>query len=491
MPKLSDDLRTLSREAYLYLYSLVTMEATRRQMTNVDPAAQAAMGPPNQFHHIREFPEAEFRAVVRPNFDTLYSSAWIDLSNGPVRVSAPDVDGRYYMLPMLDMWAEVFANPGKRTTGTGPLDLVLVAPGEKETAPRGEQVIEAPTPWVWVIGRTQTNGPSDYEAVNAIQDKLKVEPVGDPAPFEVDPDVDTKTEPLRLVNGMGAAEFFSFAAGPLALNPPHATDFSILSRISALGVIPGEPFDASRFTEDELSEIEAGVDEAKERLLAAVPELGRKSNGWMLTTDSIGVYGNFYLKRSVVAEIGLGANPPEDAVYPLLLADADGNPTDGDRDYVIHFDADKLPPVAAFWSITMYDAEGFQVPNEIDRFAIGDRDALKYNGDGSLDIYIQKENPGHEREANWLPSASGPSGITMRLYAPDESVLAGSWSPPLFAARRSMRIARRRAHGKVIYPNIPLRDQAGPRWSRFSGISRRAPAFRRTFRCCGFWPLPS
>src|SRR5262249_21390546 len=150
--------------------------------------------------------------------------------------------------------------------------------------------------------------------------------------------------------------------------------------------------------------------------------------------ESIGVYGNSYLKRAVVAQAGLGANPPEDAIYPVLLADADGKPTNGDSDYVIHFDADALPPVAACWSITMYDAEGFQVPNELHRFAVGDRDPLVYNADGSLDIYVQKQNPGPEREPNWLPAASGPSGITMRLYAPLASALAGSWEPP--AVRR-------------------------------------------------------
>ena len=430
MAKLSDDLRTLAKEAYVYLYPLATMEATRRQMVNADPAKKPPMGPPNAFHHIRSFPDAEFRAVVRPNFDTLYSSAWIDLSQGPVRIQAPDTQDRYYMLPMLDMWSDVFANPGKRTTGTGPLDVVLVGPGGGDAAPAGATVIAAPTPWVWVIGRTQTNGPADYDAVAAVQDGFVATPLGDAPAFAPDPDADTETEPLRLVNAMSGAEYFAFAAEPLAVNPPHATDFSVLARIATLGIVPGEEFDAGRFSAEELAEIEAGVAEAKETLPAAVPSIGRHANGWMMSTDSIGVYGNYYLKRAVVAEIGLGANPPEDAIYPVLLADADGNPTNGDNDYVIHFEADELPPVAAFWSITMYDAEGFQVPNELDRFAIGDRDPLVFNADGSLDVYMQRQNPGPEKEANWLPAASGPSGITMRLYAPLASALDGTWSPP-------------------------------------------------------------
>lgn len=431
MTKLSDDLRTLSREAYVYLYPLVTMEATRRQMTNADPGRKPGMGPPNAFHHIRQFPTADFRAVVRPNFDTLYSSAWIDLRSGPVRIDSPDTDDRYFMLPMLDMWSDVFANPGKRTTGTGAQAYVLVGPGQHApTVADGATVIKATTPWVWVIGRTQTNGPADYGAVNAVQDGFRVTSLGDPEPFQADPDADTTTEPLRLVNAMDAVEYFSFAAGPLAEHPPHATDFSILARIAALGVAPGAKFDPSRFDQDEVALIEAGVADAKQVIAASLPHIGAHMNGWLMSTDSMGVYGNYYLKRALVAEVGLGANPPEDAVYPVLLADADGNPTDGDRDYVVHFDADTLPPVAAFWSITMYDAEGFQVANEIDRFAIGDRDPLAFNPDGSLDIYMQKENPGPDKEANWLPSASGPSGITMRLYAPDAAALDGTWAPP-------------------------------------------------------------
>ncbi|HSC73021.1 MAG TPA: DUF1214 domain-containing protein, partial [Gaiellaceae bacterium] len=157
---------------------------------------------------------------------------------------------------------------------------------------------------------------------------------------------------------------------------------------------------------------------------------GTQVNGWSVSTETIGVYGNAYLKRATVALGGLGANPPEDAVYPILLVDSDGDPTTGDQNYVIHFDADKLPPVDAFWSITMYDAEGYQVANQLDRFAIGDRDRLSYNPDGSLDIFIQQSNPGPDREANWLPAATGPLGITMRLYAPRPEILDRRWAPP-------------------------------------------------------------
>lgn len=428
MTTLASDPRTLAFEAYVYLYPLVTMEATRRQVVNVAEGERPGFGPPNAFHHIRAFPDADFRAVVRPNFDTLYSSAWVDLSAGPVVVHAPDTGDRYYMLPMLDMWTDVFANPGKRTTGTGARDIVLLPPRWTGDVPAGDDVIEAPTPWVWIIGRTQTNGPADYSAVHAVQDGYRITAVN-PTTHAIDPTQDTATEPLRLVNGLDAPDFFTLACEAMMTNPPHPTDYSILSRIAGIGIVPGRPFDREALDGSALDEVRTGARDALQAIAAAPPTLGRHADGWIVATE-MGVYGNSYLRRAVVTLVGLGANPAEDAVYPLLAIDADGQPPTGDRDYVLHFPADGLPPAEAFWSITMYDAEGFQAANAIDRFAIGDRDPLVYNPDGSLDIVIQHADPGPDLQANWLPAPRGALGITMRLYAPRREVLAGGWDPP-------------------------------------------------------------
>lgn len=434
MSVLDSDPRTLSREAYTYLYPLVTMELTRRQMCNAQADERPGFGPANRFSHIREFPPADFRVVVRPNFDTLYSSGWIDLTAGPVQIDVPDSDDRYYMLPMLDMWTDVFANPGKRTTGTGAQSFVLTAPGYEGPVPAGATRIEAPTVRVWIIGRTQTNGPADYAAVRTFQDRLRITELGGRAEHIIDPDLDMQTEPLRLVNAMSAVEFLAFGAELMKVYDPHHTDFSQLSRMELLGLVPGQDFDPSRFDASQLAEIEAGAVEARETLASSLPKMGQVTNGWMTAADTMGVYGNYYLKRALVTEVGLGANPAEDAVYPVLITDASGLPLSGQHRYVMHFDADKLPPVSAFWSITMYDAEGFQVANEINRFAIGDRDELVFNPDGSLDIYLQHVNPGPERVSNWLPSPEDALGVTMRLYAPGQQVLHGTWTPP--AVRR-------------------------------------------------------
>jgi hypothetical protein len=430
--------RQIGIEAYVYFYPLITMEVTRRVMTNVPPGVKDGFGPSNQFHHMKAFPTADLRVVVRPNFDTLYSSGWLDLTQEPVVITAPDTAGRYYLLPMLDMWSDVFAVPGKRTSGTGPGQWAIVPPGWSGKLPKGVERIDSPTPHVWVIGRTQTNGPADYEHVHAIQAGYTITPLSrwgkspaKPAAFKADPSVDMKTDPLHQVNSMSAAAYFALAAELWKTNPPHITDWSQAARIKQLGLTPGKSYDLSKAPEAVRRGLEGVPAEALAGIQSKIPTLARVVNGWQMNTDTMGVYGNYYLKRAIVAMVGLGANQPDDAVYPLCLADAEGQPLKGENRYVIHFDKANLPPVSGFWSITMYDAEGFQVANPIDRFAIGDRDALKYNADGSLDIHIQSDSPGKDKESNWLPAPKqGVLGVTMRLYAPNASVLRGEWAPP-------------------------------------------------------------
>ncbi|MEU9397151.1 DUF1254 domain-containing protein [Streptomyces sp. NPDC048324] len=429
MSMLSADLRTLSREAYVYLYPLVMMDVTRRQTIALPAGVKPGYGPPNQFHHLRAFPPADFRAVVRPNFDTLYSNAWVDLTAGPVVLRVADTAERYYMLPLMDMWTDVFATIGQRTTGTGDQDYLVVGPDHQGETPPNVTVVHAPTPHVWIIGRTQTNGPADYEAVHKVQDGYTLA-AHNPTEHTPDPGMDLETDALTLVNGLSAVRFFTHAAQALAVNPPHAADFSVLARIAHLGVVPGHAFDADRFDGDALAAVEAGADDARRTILGSPAAFGTETAGWRTSTDNMGVYGNSYLKRAVIAAGGLGANPPEDAVYPVLTSDADGAPVVGENDYVLHFDAGALPPADAFWSITMYDAEGFPAANALDRFALGDRDVLAYNADGSLDIHVSHRDPGPERRPNWLPAPLGPLGITMRVYAPRAEALDGRWNPP-------------------------------------------------------------
>lgn len=435
------DTHRIGLELYTYLYPLVTMEVTRRQMTNARPGAVAGRGPMNAFVHMREFPAADFRDVVRPNFDTLYSPAWLDLAEEPLVVSAPDTQGRYYLLPMYDMWSDAFAAPGWRTTGTGAAAWALLPPGWSGDLPGDVRPIACPTSTVWIIGRTLTNGSQDYAAVNAVQDRFAITPLSvwpatsAPVVARIDPDVDDHTEPLRQVNAMSMVDYLTLASELLIAHPPHATDFGIVERARRIGFHAGERFDPSGWEPGVLAALESVPQEAVAHMVSVLPTVARVTNGWSMNTDTMGVYGNFYLKRAIVAMAGLGANQPEDAIYPLEIAAADGAPADGANDYILRFPADALPPADAFWSVTMYDEEGFQIANPIDRFAIGSYSDLRHDADGSITLVIQHQDPGGDATGNWLPAPAGPFSLCMRLYAPRPEALDGRWNPPALARK--------------------------------------------------------
>jgi hypothetical protein len=424
-------------EAYLYLYPLVIMDVTRRQATSVEAGKVLGRAPMNTFMQIPTFPPAEFRDVVRPNFDTLYSIAWLDLTKEPTIISVPDTGGRYYMLPMLDMWTDVFANPGKRATGTKEGHFALVPPGWSGKLPDGVKRIDSPTGMVWIIGRTQTNGPADYKAVHKVQAGYTLTKLSEwgkepsPVTAEIDPDVDMKTPPMIQVHKMAPGDFFAYAAELMKINPPHSTDHDMVARLARIGIVPGESFDFGEAEPAVKKALEKAAGDALKTMQEKATTITPLVNGWQIATDTIGVYGNSYLKRAIIAMVGLGANPPEDAVYPMSVVDAEGKPLDAASKYVLRFKKDEIPPVEAFWSLTLYDKDGFPVPNRLKRQALGDRDKLKFDSDGSLEIYIQAGSPGKDRKANWLPAPkSGPFGVVLRLYAPKREVLDHRWVPP-------------------------------------------------------------
>jgi hypothetical protein len=239
-----------------------------------------------------------------------------------------------------------------------------------------------------------------------------------------------KTPPKVQVDGMSADRFFAYAAELLKTVPPHLTDQPILARLKRIGFEPGKRFDLDKADSSLRRALATAPEEARQLMAWKVPTMARIANGWSMNTDTMGVYGNYYLKRAIVAQLGLGANLPEDAIYPANLADDTGKSLDGANRYVLHFDKGTTPPVDAFWSITLYDADGFQVANALDRFAISSWMPLKENADGSLDLYFQNDSPGADKEANWLPAPKAPFNLTMRLYAPQQAALVGKWNPP-------------------------------------------------------------
>lgn len=425
-------------EAVVYGLPLVIMDITRAKTTNVaKPDGFAA--PVNQFVNVRAFPDASFKGVVRANVDTLYSSAFLDLSAEPIVLSVPDTHGRYYLMPMLDAWTNVFASPGKRTTGVKAGNFAITGPGWQGALPKGVTELKSPTNMVWIIGRTQTNGPKDYPAVHKIQDGYKLTPLsafGKPyAPPEgkVDSNVDMNTPPVEQVRKMSAEAFFNRMAALLKSNPPPASDAPILEKLKTIGVAPGERFELAKLDPAVAKGLERSVAVALEKLQAASEETGAPVNGWRVPPMILGDYGSNYGARAVVALIGLGANLPQDAVYPSAFVDGDGKTLNGANKYVIRFDKDSLPPVKAFWSVTMYNPESFFVANSINRYAISSWMPLKKNKDGSLDLYLQHDSPGKDREANWLPANDKDFNVTLRMYWPKDkapSIIDGSWKPP-------------------------------------------------------------
>jgi hypothetical protein len=435
--------RDAAIEAYIYAYPLVTMEYTRRVMTNV-AAPEGTRGPMGQFVRLREYPSAKFRDVTAPNADTLYTTAWLDVSKEPWIVSLPDMKGRYYLLPMLDGWTNVFQVPGKRTTGTGAQKYAITGPGWKGTLPKGVTEYKSPTGMVWILGRIYCTGtPEDYKEVHALQDQVSVVPLSaygkpyKPAPGKVDPSIDMKTAVRDQVNALDGAAYFKLFAELMKTNPPAADDAPMVAKMAKLGLVPGQGFDVSKLDAAVANGIAEAPKPAQDKIMRQMKE-GlltkdfRLENGWLFTTKT-GLYGTNYLQRALVTAIGLGANRPQDAVYPTSEGPDLVKKYSGANKYVMRFEKGKLPPVDGFWSLTMYDAQYFFVDNPLNRYTLSQRNALKTNPDGSTDLYVQHESPGKDKESNWLPAPAGDFILMMRLYWPKEtppSLIDGSWKIP-------------------------------------------------------------
>jgi hypothetical protein len=427
----------VATDAYIYGYPLVTMEMTRRVVTNV-PAVEGTRGPMGQFIKLRQYPDASFRDVTAPNADTLYTTAFVDVRDEPWVISIPDMKDRYFLFPMLDGWTNVFHVPGKRTTGTKAQTYAITGPGWKGKLPAGVKKYKSPTSIVWILGRIYCTGTAeDYATVHALQDQCKLVPLSSygksytPPPGTVDPSVDMKTAVREQVNRMDAVAYFTLLADLMKRNPPAAADAPELAKFAKIGLVAGKDFDASKLKADFAKRI---PQVANDRIMLQfkVNKAVKDVNGWAFDTET-GIYGTDYLNRALVTAIGLGANRVQDAVYPTSLKDAEDREYSGANKYVMHFPKGKLPPVSGFWSLTMYDADYFFVANPINRYSISARQHLKPNADGSVDLYVQNESPGGDKESNWLPAPKGKFVLMLRMYWPKEkspSILNGSWAPP-------------------------------------------------------------
>jgi hypothetical protein len=427
----------LATDAYIFGYPLVTMEMTRRIMTNV-AKPEGTRAPMGQFVKARSYPDASFRDVTAPNADTLYTTAWIDVGKEPWVLGIPDMKDRYFLFPMLDGWTTVFQVPGKRTTGTKAQTYAITGPGWKGTLPAGVTEYKSSTNMVWILGRIYCTGtPEDYKAVHALQDQCTLVPLssyGKPftaAAGTVDAAQDMKTAVRDQVNKLSANEYFTLLCKLMKDNPPVAADAPEIKKFEKIGIVPGKDFDASKLNADFAKRIPE-VSQDRIMLQFKINPAIKNVNGFAFTTKT-GIYGTDYLIRALVTAIGLGANRPQDAVYPTSQKDAEGKAYDGANKYVMRFPKGQLPPVRGFWSLTMYDANYFFVANPLNRYSISARQNLKTNPDGSTDLYIQNESPGKDKESNWLPAPKDKFILMLRMYWPNESnpsIINGSWKIP-------------------------------------------------------------
>ena len=444
-------LATAASDSYIYGLAPVLEYYTERINTDVVRPNSTGRAPINQFANVATFPNPSSTVIVRPNADTLYSTAWLDLSKGPIVLSYPNTNGRYFLFQLLDAYTNTFASLGARTDGTGAKSFLIAGPNWEGKVPAGLTLVKAPTDTVWIIGRTETlDTPSDIAAVNALQAQYKLTPLAHwrdpnykPPEGRVDPNIDTKDTPTQQALALDGEQFFTLLAKVLRRNPPLKQDTTIVKELAELGIEPDERFNWNRLSQAQQTAItDAVADRTSTGLPTRVADdiannvgVSQVSNGWTERLDptEIGAYGTNYDARAVIAIGGLGANLPQDAIYPSTSVDSNGVALNSGTSYVLHFDKSQLPPVGAFWSLTVYDKNGYFVSNPINRYSTGSlHPELTYNADGSLDIYLQPTDPGGSKTSNWLPTPSTPSpfNLTLRLYEPSAAALNGTWTPP-------------------------------------------------------------
>lgn len=437
-----EEAKQIAIDAYIYGYSLITTDVTRVQMSNV-PALEALRGPVNQFVNVKRYPPADYRGVSAPNADTLYSLAWIDLSE-PQVFSHPDMGDRFYLFPMVDLWMTIFDSPGARTAGGAAGNYLLTGPGWEGEVPAGLKHISCATRYMVILGRTYADGTEqDYEAVNALQAQYKITPLsawGKPftytaPPVDPNPGYNMTDKPQAAILALGTEGYFNKLAQLMASTaPPAKEDAPILQRMAKLGIVPGQQFELSKLDPAVQTALKDIPQAALDKISANEKTLGVMVNGWNVS-KGLGVYGTDYLKRAVVAAFGWPANLQDDAVYPYATVDSEGQTLTGANKYTLTFAKGELPPVKGFWSFTMYEIDQgwWFVPNPLNRFTVSLRNNPTFNDDGSLTLYFQSESPGKEKENNWLPAPKGDFIPMLRMYWPNltaPSIVDGTWKPP-------------------------------------------------------------
>lgn len=420
-----DDLRTAAREAWIYGLPLIQTAAARARET-------AGGHGVNSFVHVRELATSRSRGGTAPNNDTLYSSAWLDLSAGPVTITVPPTGGRYFSLALMDLFTNNFSVIGARRTGGDGGDFTVMGPpgrmgvGDvtvpKPRMPHFHKPISSPGQWVWAVARTLVSGPADLTAAHAVQDALELRAHAGHAPGDF------------AASDAAWNDYFYSVQQLIWQSPPPLADHAFFRRIAPLQLGEHEGFEKARFADAEVGEIEAGVAEAR-ALLSAPVDRGEAVRGWIYPKPNLGDFGQDYLYRARTSVSGIAALPPSEAMYMRAVGPEARGLFASDGLYRL-----RLPgplPVDGFWSLSLYEMTGdgrlLFTDNPIGRYSLGDRSGLRHTIDGGFDIWIGRNDPGGFHTTNWLPApAQAPFVLIMRAYLPKDELLNGRYRlPPL------------------------------------------------------------
>jgi hypothetical protein len=410
--------------AYLYGLPTVVLRLTVKRF------------PKNLLVGVGRLATPDQRTVVAPNHDTLYSVSQLDLTSGPLIVDAPATGGRYSVLQLLDAYTNAFAYIGSGAERDQAESVALVPPGWQGSLPAGVEVIQSPTRLVWLLGRTLVDGPSDLSAATDLMRRYSLTPVADWVGGKRDREVVIASpagDQSAVVPPSGLPFFDSFGQA-LAADPPPPRDACALGAFAAAGIGAGltpstgsDPLVARALT----SAASAGARLVHRAVVVQRRDSQRRHQGWAFSAADVGRFGTDYAYRAAVASVGLAGNTRSEAFYPNTDVDGDGKPLSGHHRYVLTFKRGQLPPVRAFWSLTMYDQERFLVANQIDRYSVGDHTpGLGYGRRGGLKIFIQHSPPSAARQGNWLPAPAGRFELHLRLYEPKPAATNGKWRPP-------------------------------------------------------------
>jgi hypothetical protein len=430
-----EEVRSITEEAYTFAFPILDSYKMLFAQA-LYPDSGAYEGPLNVLRHNSELLGPDYTLIVRPNNDTLYSLAWLDLRAEPMVLSVPAVPlDRYYSFQLIDLYTHNFAYVGSRKTGPEPGYYLITGPGWTGEVPEDvTAIIPCETAFATALGRTAVFGPEDVPNVAAIQAGYAVEPLSSFAGTEPPPSV---AAPQLLPYNPDQARSAGFVALINALLPylgQRPSGAELWQRFAAIGI--GADFNRDGLDAESRTAMDEGVAAALEKIETEGAELGSRQNGWTLTEAAFGTREAMqgrYLRRAAAAFFGLWGNDLEEAYYPEASVDGDGNPLDAsEHDYVLHFAADELPPVKSFWSLSMYKLpQQHFIHNPINRYTLGDRtQGVVYGDDGSLTVYLQHESPGKDKESNWLPAPDGPFSLQMRCYWPEPERLDPLYVPP-------------------------------------------------------------